>query len=130
MGKAKRSDKRKPKAGGHRPAAKKPKSSEGTQSWQAVSPLDDTQLPRVADVPNEAQIDEVAHHLSPADRKGFQRMRRLLAEHLGSHAAARLWLVSAGTGFETTALDAIRAGEAKLVLATLEAQWGASPTYA
>lgn len=83
-----------------------------------------------AAVVGEATIDNAIGQLSSTDRKVFQRVRRLLAEHLGSDAAAQLWLTSAGTGFETTALDAVRAGRVKQVLATLESQWGPSPSYA
>lgn len=115
MRKAKQSDKRK-----RRPATRR----------RTISPLDDKRIERVTGLPDAAEFDEAARRLGPADRKVFQRVRQLLAEHLGSHAAARLWLVSPGTGFETTALDAIRAGQVKLVLATLESQWGPSPTYA
>lgn len=97
---------------------------------QTISPLDEKQIERVDGIPDESDIDEVNRCLSPAQRGVFLRVQQLLAEHLGSRAAARLWLVTPGTGFETTALDAIRTGQGKLVLATLESQWGASPNYA
>gem|GEM_PF-6695192 len=68
--------------------------------------------------------------LSEEDQAVAKKVRDLLAKHLGSHAAARLWLASRAPGFESTPLDAIRQGQAKMVLATLESQWGRSPTYA
>jgi hypothetical protein len=84
----------------------------------------------VTGVPDEAQVVEALVGLGPEERAAFQQVRTLLAEHLGSHAAARLWLVTPGTGFETTALNAVRNGQAMLVRASLESQWGPSPTYA
>lgn len=122
MGEARRSGKRK-RSTDQKPNGRRP-------PRPIRSPLEDTQLASVADIPSQAQIDEVANHLDSEDRAAFAQTRRLLAEHLGSHAAARLWLVSRGTGFETTALDAVRNGQAKVVLGTLKSQWGTSPTYA
>jgi hypothetical protein len=95
-----------------------------------VAPVDDADIERVADIPSEAQIEETAGSLSRSDRDAFHKTRRMLAEHLTSHAAARLWLVTPSPGFVTTPLDAVRNGQAKLVLAMLESQWGPSPTYA
>lgn len=115
MSKAKQSNPQK-----QRPAARR----------RTLASLDDKQVEAVAGIPDDVEIDEVNRHLTPADRNTFLRVRQLLAEHLGSHAAARLWLVSLETGFEGTALEAIRAGKVQLVLATLESQWGQSPTYA
>ncbi len=93
-------------------------------------PVTDAQLGSVEGVPTETQIAEGVGSLSPQDQAHFKKIRELLAEHLGSHAAARVWLLSPDTGFETTALDAIRKGHVKTVLATLESQWGPSPSYA
>ena len=95
-----------------------------------VVPRADAELDRLDGIPDDAQIDEAVAGLDAEDRRCFQQVRSLLAEHLGSHAAARLWLVSQDTGFETTALDAIRKGQVKVVLATLESQWGPRPIYA
>jgi hypothetical protein len=81
-------------------------------------------------VPTEAEIAARAGDLGPDDKEMFSRVRTLLADHLGSEAAARLWLITPGTGFKTTAVDAVREGQVSLVLATLESQWGRSPTYA
>lgn len=108
----------------------KTKQSNPRKQRRTVSPLDDKQVDVPSGIPDDSEMDAVSRSLHPADQKVFLRVRQLLAEHLGSHAAARLWLVSLGTGFEKTALDAIRAGQVKLVLATLESQWGQSPTYA
>ncbi len=139
MGKAKQPDKLKAlKTGATRAQSGKKASKKATgrkPSKQTPAPptvhlLTDTQIEQVAGIPDESQMDQVADDLSPEDREAFARLRQLLAEHLGSQAAARLWLVSPGTGFETTALDAVRKGQAKVVLGTLETQWGPSPTYA
>jgi hypothetical protein len=130
MGKSRRQDKMKANAAERRSSAKTPKSGRRPRSRRLVAPFDEKQMESVAGIPDEAEIDEVAHNLGPGDRMIFKRVRRLLAEHLGSHPAARLWLVSPGTGFETTALDAVRKGQAKVVLETLNSQWGPSPTYA
>lgn len=111
-------------------AAKERKSNESSSSRPTVAPLSDTQIASRPDIADQAKMEEVSRELSPKDRKMFKQVQKLLAEHLGSHAAARLWLVRAGTGFETTALDAIRKGQVQVVLATLESQWGPSPTYA
>lgn len=100
------------------------------RSQPTVSPSNDGEFMAVAGIPDEADIDAATSALRGEDRKTFAEVRRLLAEHLGSHAAARLWLVSPGTGFATTALDAVRNGQAKVVLATLKSQWGPNPTYA
>src|SRR5689334_17249360 len=139
MGKSKLPDKsKKPpaKAGpGKKPlkAKGKPKSKptgKRTPARPAVTPLDDAHMGPVAGVPDETRITDAAGDLGSEDRDAFKQVRVLLAEHLGSDAAARLWLVTPGTGFETTALDAVRQGKAKLVLATLQSQWGPSPVYA
>jgi hypothetical protein len=136
MSKGKKSGKLKPAPVRGKSGQKTPKRTNGRKpsrrspSPRTVSLVDDAQIAQVAGIPDKTQLDEAADNLSPEDRKAFKRMRQLLAEHLGSHAAARLWLVSTATGFETTALDAVRNGQAKLVLATLESQWGPSPTYA
>ncbi len=139
MGKAKRSGKTKaPKkdpltvSSGKKASKQTGGRKTGKQSPapSTVSSLEDRSIAPVAGIPDEAQIDEIADGLSPEDRRVFQRMRKLLAEHLGSDAAALVWLVSPGAGFETTPLDAIRKGQAKMVLGTLESQWGSSPIYA
>lgn len=110
---------------------KKSKMSSRTKPQVVPPPLKDEELELMPDdIPDESQIDEVANKLNPEDRAAFAEARRLLAEHLGSHAAARLWFVTRGTGFETTALDAVRKGQAKVVLETLKSQWGPSPSYA
>lgn len=97
---------------------------------RAVVPLDDRRLGEVPGVPTQAQIDEAAGPLSRAHQGAFKRIQALLAEHLGSHAAARLWLVSSCPGYASTPLEAIRHGQAKVVLAGLESQWGRGPIYA
>jgi hypothetical protein len=96
----------------------------------APQPPDAPQLGSISGVPSESQITGGVGVLSAQDLGLFAQVQELLAQHLGSHAAARVWLISNNTGFETTALDAIRKGQVKVVLATLESQWGPSPSYA
>jgi hypothetical protein len=133
------SRKKAPKIRASRPAGKAPMpiaaamkglKKKSVKKRAVVAPVDDADIERVAGIPSEAQIEEAAGPLSPSDRDAFHKARRMLAEHLTSHAAARLWLVTPSAGFVTTPLDAIRNGQAKLVLAMLESQWGPSPTYA
>jgi hypothetical protein len=111
-----------------RAAQKKPQKKASTRFRRES--LDDTEIEQVAGIPDEAQILEAAGDLSAADRSALARTRRLLAQHLGSHAAARLWLITPSPGFVTTPLDAVSKGKAKAVLAIVKAQLGPSPTYA
>jgi hypothetical protein len=83
-------------------------------------PLDEADIEQMADIPDEQEIDRAAGPLTPADRTIFARVRELLAQQLGSSAAARLWLITACSAFATTPLAAVAAGRAKRVLATLE----------
>lgn len=87
-------------------------------------------LGQVPGVPDDGQIGEAIGQLNTADREAWKKLRTLLAEHLGSDAAGRLWLVTASPGFATTPLDEVRQGRAAQLLALLESQWSASPTYA
>jgi hypothetical protein len=64
------------------------------------------------------------------DSPAVVRIRSLLAEELGSDEAAEAWLNSRDTGYPTTAMAAILAGRADLVLQDLENQLGPSPSYA
>jgi hypothetical protein len=107
---------------------RKPKSKR--PSRKTIVAGDDTNLEQLAGVPDEDQISEAIGRLAPADRKAWRQLRKLLAQHLGSAAAARLWLVTPSPGFETTPLDEVRKGRAKLLLAMLESQWSPSPIYA
>ncbi len=109
--------------GGKKPAPKRP-------SRKPILPRKEEQFEPVHGIPDEAQIEEKSGPLSAEDRDAFRRVQKLLAEHLGSRAAARLWLVTPAPGFVTTPLEAVRNGQARLVLEMLEAQWGPSPTYA
>ena len=81
-------------------------------------------------VPEESMITEATADLAPADRILVGRILSGLTAHLGSPAAARLWLVTQSPEFGTTPLTAIVDGKAKLVLALLESRWGPSPIYA
>jgi hypothetical protein len=83
-------------------------------------PLNETEIEQLADIPDDAQIDEATGALSPADRRTFARVRELLMKQLGSAAASRLWLVTACAAFRTTPLAAVAEGRAKRVLAVLE----------
>ena len=83
-------------------------------------PLNETEIEQLADIPDDAQIDEATCALSPADQRVFARVRELLMKQLGSAAASRLWLVTACAAFRTTPLAAVAAGRAKHVLAVLE----------
>lgn len=93
-------------------------------------PLTDEEVGPIPGLPTEAQIELQAGDLSAADRAAFTEIRRVLAESLGSHAAARAWLVTPGRGFDGTPLDAIRDGAANLVLEAVRAQSGPNPPYA
>ena len=130
MGKAKQSGKAKPAAANGAQPRKTPRAKTGRRPTPSLATPTDAQLGQPTGVPDEAQLTAMVGRLDPKDRAAFTRARELLAQHLGSDAAARLWLVTPDTGFQTTALDAIRDGKAKLVLATLESQWGPSPSYA
>ena len=82
------------------------------------------------DASAETAIQKAVTALAPKDRELFQQLVSLLEEHLGSLEAARLWLVTRSPAFESTPLAAIRKGNAHLVLALLQSQWGGSPIYA
>ncbi len=127
MGKTKLSSKTKPPPTKVTMGKKPPKKANVVVS---PPPLDETALRAIPGVPDESVIQEAGKLLSAEEKRAFTRAQHLLAEHLGSQAAARLWLVTPGTGFKTTALDAVREGQATLVLATLQSQWGKSPSYA
>jgi hypothetical protein len=96
----------------------------------AGAPLTDDQLGPLPGVPTDADIKRAVGTLSQADRKMFETLRQRLAEHLGSYAAARVWLVTPGGGFEGTPLEAITRGQVSRVLQSLDDQWGPSPVYA
>lgn len=59
----------------------------------------------------------------------FKQIKTLLIKHLGSHAAAELWLITSSPEFINTPLETIHTGNAKLVLAMLQSQYGPNPTY-
>lgn len=93
-------------------------------------PADPPEFDAIPGVPTTAEIDAVASKLTAADRKVFAAVRTELARHLGSHAAARVWLTSPGTGFVAVPLDLIRDGGVARVWAVLQDQWGPNPPYA
>jgi hypothetical protein len=86
--------------------------------------------PPVPGLPSEAELESRVGDLSPADKARFTKIRKLLAARLGSAAAARVWLLTPGRGFDGTPLDAVRDGHAALVLDALTNQSGQNPTYA
>lgn len=86
-------------------------------------PPDEAGLEKLADVPDDTQLEQAAGSLSESERKIFARVRQLLTERLGSPAAARLWLVTACSAFKTTPLAAVACGRGRRVLAVLEAQF-------
>ena len=106
------------------------KEGSGRKATAAVLEKEDAEIAQVAGIPDETQIEEAVGALPSRDQEAFRRVCELLAQHLGSSEAARLWLATPSPGFLATPLDAIRKGQAKLVLATLESMWGPSPTYA
>ena len=75
----------------------------------------------------ESQETTMADSPKPAS---LETIREALIYHLGTPVAAAAWLNSPDTGYPTTAMDAIRAGHADVVMADLEQQWGPSPCYA
>lgn len=105
----------------------------GLTTWPAVPP--GLHAPaRVAAarpaVPTVAEFDSRAAALSPAAAAELATVRSVLAAHLGSDAAARLWLVIPDTGFEKPALEMIRDGRGDVVLDVLADSLGPSPAYA
>ncbi len=99
-------------------------------SAKAIGPRDDANLQQVVGVPAPSEIQEAVGQLDSGNQKACRRLLKLLANHLGSHAAARLWLATPVPGFVTTPLDEVRKGRAQALLEMLESQWGPSPTYA
>lgn len=93
-------------------------------------PLTDEQVGLIPGLPSEEDIEQRVGVLSTADKAAFTKIRRLLAEKLGSYAAARAWLTAPGRGFDGTPLDAIRDGMAKRVLELVQAQSSRNPPYA
>jgi hypothetical protein len=81
-------------------------------------------------IPTDAEMAAAVGSLDAGDRRTFQRVIEILVRSLGSMDAARLWLVTNGTGFRANALETIRDGKVNVVLATLESSCGSSPTYA
>jgi hypothetical protein len=108
----------------------KPPSAAARTARRPAGPLTDDRLGQVAGVPTEAEIGQLLGELTAEDRKVFGQIRQLLAAHLGSVAAARLWLVTPDQGSTVTPAQAIRDGRGKQVLGALKAQWGRNPVYA
>jgi hypothetical protein len=117
---------------GLKPATKKGKPPSGHKApvESPQSPLTDEQVGAIPGLPNEADIERQIGNLSPEDKKRFSKIRKVLARRLGSYAAARVWLTTPGRGFDGSPLDAIREGQADLVLEVLKDQSSPSPPYA
>jgi hypothetical protein len=103
---------------------KKPRTNPPSQ------PLSDDQFGEIPGVPTQASIDGQLAQLGTSDRKIVNRIQKMLAQHLGSSMAARVWLTTTGSGFSETPLKAIQDGQSNRVLEVLTAQWGRNPTYA
>ncbi len=99
----------------------------GSGKDAVISP--DSTIQSVQGIPDESQVDEAARALPSKDRKTLKKLLNLVAKHLGSREAARLWLITPFSQLSTTPLDAIQKGDAKLLLKVLESQWGRSPIY-
>lgn len=121
----------------NKPAAKLPP-NKAAKSSAAKKPRAQTPQPVPAAAPvepipglmSEADMESHVGALSAADKSRFTRIRNLLAHRFGSREAARVWLTTPGRGFDGTPLDAIRDGNADLVLDTLKSQSSQSPPYA
>jgi hypothetical protein len=111
-------------------AAKAKLKASPAPSPHAQAPLADDQIGPVPGIPTEAEIEQQVGSLASSDRAVLDGIRQLVAQHLGSFAAARLWLVTPGEGYEGTPLDTIRDGRGQQILDALTAQWGKNPTYA
>lgn len=96
----------------------------------APAPLTDEQVGPIPGLPSEADIAHQLAGLSDADKATFAIIRERLAIRLGSYAAARAWLTAPGGGYEGTPLDAIRKGNAALVLEELTTHDSPNPPYA
>jgi hypothetical protein len=107
-----------------------PSGARMTKSRPPAGPIADDQLGQVAGVPTDADIEERLGDLSNEDRKTLGKIKRLVATHLGSFAAARLWLITPEQGSQVTPAQAIREGRGERVLDALKALWGRNPVYA
>jgi hypothetical protein len=92
-------------------------------------PPDSIKIQSVLGIPDESQVDETVRALPAEDRKTLKKLLKLVAKHLGSCEAARLWLFTPFPPLSAMPLDAVRKGDVKLLLKTLESQWGRSPIY-
>src|SRR5690242_18384457 len=117
------------KALGQRGKAR-PTGSATAGARRPAGPLADGQVGHVAGGATDADIEQQVGNLSTEDKRTFGQIRQLVAAHLGSAAAARLWLVTPEEGSTVTPAHAIRDGRGKQVLDALKAQWGRNPVYA
>jgi hypothetical protein len=101
-----------------------------SRSVIASEPLTDSQIAPIPGAPTEIEIEGQLGQLSAKDRQTYTKIRHLVARHLGSFAAVRLWLVTVGPGYTTTPLQAVKDGRSAELLGLLTNQWGRNPTYA
>jgi hypothetical protein len=78
----------------------------------------------------ELKAGDLSAHPPKSKEQAFELIWSILVDHLGSALAAQAWLNSTNTGYSGSAMDAIREGDADLVLEDLCQQWGPSPSYA
>lgn len=83
----------------------------------------------LADLPSEEEILQKINHLSDGDKYHFKVIYESMAQRLGSHIAARLWLITQGAGWQGSPLDSIIIGNANLVLDCVNAANGQDYPY-
>jgi hypothetical protein len=111
------------------PAQPKPTMAGTSRRTKKVKAASADQSPP-ATVPSEREIREATAGLKTIAQSALTRTMALLTDHLGSPAAARLWLVTPSSDFGSTPLKVIQNGESEAVLAFLEAQWGPGSVHA
>ena len=84
----------------------------------------------VEGIPSERDIAEQIRDLSKEHARTFQTLMTTLADHLGSSAAARLWLATPHSGYGEAPINLIVAGRIDAVVKAQEAIWGPDPAYA
>jgi hypothetical protein len=106
------------------------KRARASRSVAASEPLTDSQIAPIPGAPTEVEIEIQLGQLSAKERQTYTKIRNLVARHLGSFAAARLWFVTVGPGYAMTPLQAVKDGRSAELLGLLANQWGRNPTYA
>src|SRR3954468_21366980 len=88
----------------------RPTGSATAGARRPAGPLTDGQLGQVAGVPTDADIEQQVGNLNTEDKRTLGQIRQLVAAHLGSAAAARLWLVTPEEGSKVSPAHPIRDG--------------------